>query len=189
MVAFSRSTGHWCCCNRGFLGFWTGRTIPLLSLPLVAEFLTFYILSFYNSPGWLLETSCFPESGAIIPVGFSLAHRCWATLFWEHSNYWICFHYCTQEDTQGSGHRVGGGLDLALGVLGVPANPVGRSSGILPEACGQTSWWSPEADTKNQVPLMCFDILICFLHLIFPPLSNGGVTSVLWMLLERNGFL
>lgn len=43
--------------NRGFLGFWMGRIIPLLSLSLVAEFLIFYILSSYNSLGWLLETS------------------------------------------------------------------------------------------------------------------------------------
>lgn len=35
---------------------------------------------------------------------------------------------------------------------------------------------------------MCFDILM-FPSLVFPPLRNGGATSVLWMLRKRNGFL
>lgn len=34
---------------------------------------------------------------------------------------------------------------------------------------------------------MCFDI-ICFLHFLFPPLSNGGAASVVWVLLKEMRF-
>lgn len=163
-----------------------GRIIPLLSLSL-AEFLIFYILSSYNSLGWLLET---------------LFSRKWCyNSSWFHPCPPTLVHFSENTPITGSAFtivlwklhkdlaRVGGGLGLALVALGVPTDPVGRLSGIFPEAFGHIFWWSPEADTRNHVPLMCFDILIRFLCLLFPPLRNGGATSVLWMLRKRSGFL
>ena len=42
--------------------------------------------------------------------------------------------------------------------------------------------------SRNCVPSMPCDILICLLPNL-PPASHGGPASVLWVLLERNGFL
>lgn len=67
---------------------------------------------------------------------YSCSFRCLPGLhtlvrFSENTDHWICFCYCTQGHVQGSGHRVGAGAGSALGALGVPTHPVGRSSGIL----------------------------------------------------------
>lgn len=73
---------------------------------------------------------------------------------------------------------------------GSPRTQWGRcSSEILPKAWKRYSCWSPDVVGRNHVPLMSFDILICFLSSPLPPPRNGSSTSVLWVLLERNRFL
>lgn len=95
-----------------------------LSLSLVAEFLIFYILSSYKSLGWLLETS-FSRKWCYNSSWF---HPCPPTLV----------HFSETTPITGSAFttalgkihkdlaRVGGGLGLALGALGVPTDPVGK---------------------------------------------------------------
>lgn len=73
-------------------------------------------------------------------------------------------------------------------VLRMPVNPVGGlSCGVLPKTFGWTSCWSTEHSQPNCVPLMPFNIM-CFFPDLLSPLSHGGPTSVLWVLLETGGF-
>lgn len=76
LVTFRWSIDH-CFARMGFLSFWIGRPVPLLSLPLVAEFLTFYIFSSYNSPDWLLKTSFVSQQQCYSSSLWLLScHRC-----------------------------------------------------------------------------------------------------------------
>lgn len=43
--------------------------------------------------------------------------------------------------------------------------------------------------SRNCIPLMPFDILLCLFPALPTTPSHGGPASVLWVLLERNGFL
>lgn len=80
---------------------------------------------------------------------------------------------CTQEASS----KVGGGVGLAPGVLGVPIGQVrGSSSGPLPEAHGWTSCLSPKDDRKKCIPSMLLIFFICLLSFSF--LSAGPVTEV-----------
>ena len=63
----------------------------------------------------------------------------------------------------------------------------GSSSEVLPE----TGDWRVEllsAVSRNCIPLMPFDMLICLSQISFCPQSQD-LASVLWVLLERNKFL
>lgn len=90
--------------------------------------------------------------------------------FSESFDQGICFCYRTQGHVQTSGHRVGAGVGLALGALGVPTHPEGRSSGIRQGLVDRF----PDEVLRGHVPLMRTYILIGFLYFLFPPLGNGS---------------
>ena len=43
----------------------------------------------------------------------------------------------------------------------------------------------PEADSRNIIPLVFFDIVICFLPFLLPLSIHGGSSSEIWVFLER----
>lgn len=171
----------------GLLRICADRPAPLLSPSCGRILNSLCFLCSYNSPGWLLEAAfCFPEDGTKAPVcSFSLADS--GLCFWEHSSYQTSSPQPLAASLRlcsGSGGVPGGVLGLALGrgVLGGGACGLILGGGsLLPEACG-----SPEAVSRGCVPLMPFEILICFLFSLLPLLRLGGHASVLWGLPERN---
>lgn len=129
-----------------------------------------------NSPGWLREIFCFPESDTITSVcDSSLVHRP-GLFFWKHFVIGSHTHCCTRgRGAQAVGCRVRGGVSLVLGVLGVFADMVwGVSSGeIPPETYGWNSCSSPKTCSKNCITLMSFNLLICLFPNIFILPSHG----------------
>lgn len=110
----------------GFLSLLKGRLVPLASLPLVAESFISCLIT-HHADYWKPH---FPESGALAAVfGFFLPCTPWSihlrTLI-TGSAFATARRACTRLQPQ-KGSRCGS----ALGVLGVPTHPVGRSSGIL----------------------------------------------------------
>ena len=99
-----------------------GIPTALFLLPLVAEFLSFYVFSGYHSD-WPQEISYFPEDGAIAPVcGCSLAHQSWC-IFLRVFIWFILAaapQKCIRTWPQSRGDR-----SLAPRALGMPVGPVG----------------------------------------------------------------
>lgn len=93
---------------------------------------------------------------------------------------------CTQE----AGSKVGEGVGLAPGVLGVSVGQVrGSSSGPLPEAHEWNSCLSPKDDSKKCILSMPFDVLYLppFLLFSLPWPCHGSLSSEIQVLLESNG--
>lgn len=161
--------------------------------PLVAKFSSLYVITW-----WLLQLTrlaienlfCFPKDGAAAPVCFfSLAQKLCP---------WLSEHMpCLPElypaatlrsHSQGTSHRVVGGLGLALKCweclwAGVAVFPCVRFSQQL----GQTSCWSPEL-SKGTVKRAINALWYSFMPLswLLPPSSHEGPASILWVLRKRN---
>lgn len=83
------------------------------------EFLSLYVFGSYNSPGLLLEISCFLEVGITAQVcGFSFAHILWSLFLRELPLPDLLLLLHSGEHIQGASLRVEGGVGLALGCLG-----------------------------------------------------------------------
>ena len=153
-------TDRWCCYMRGFLDFWMGGPLPLFLFSLVEELMFLLVPRAHRSGCWK-SLFCFLEGSVIHSsnCNFSLTCTPWSTLL----QILQLLGLLSLPPHSGACHRMGGGVGLALGVLGMPTDPAERSlSGVLPETHGQTSCWSPEAVCRNRAP---------FMPLIFLPAS------------------
>lgn len=67
--------------------------------------------------------------------------------------------------------RMCGFSSLGFGRVHSPGGYILIFMSSIPKACGKTSFWSPEADSRDHIPLNTFDIFICFFpFLSIPPL-------------------
>lgn len=61
--------------------------------------------------------------------------------------------------------------------------------GVLSKFCGQIPAEVLKKTARNCIPLMPFNIHTCFLPFLLPPSSDVGLSSEIWVLLERNRLL
>lgn len=59
--------------------------------------------------------------------------------------------------------------------------------GRVLEVHGQSCWWNPKAESRNIIPSVLFNILVCCLFLPLPSPSHRGLRF--WVLLKRDGYL
>lgn len=129
---------------------------------------------------------CSPEACATAKFVISVWPKDPILLFWEHSIYWSLLSLYSRTNTR-SHLQIRGRCRFSTWMLRVPVSPVGGPLGkMITKACLWTSCWSTEPNQPNHVSLMPFNI-ICFFPDLLPPTSHGCPTSVLWVLLERNG--
>lgn len=128
---------------------------------------------------------CFPHGIAMYSsiVWLFLFYRLWL-VFWAYSLSTEAHSCCCPRDhAWGASYRMGVGM--GTWVLEMPMGQVGKfSSEVFPAAYWLTSCGRPIC--RKHVPLISSDIFICLFHNLFSPSSHGGLTSIPWMLGERN---
>ena len=123
---------------------------------------------------------CFPQWET---KQFSLSHTPWpAFCSWSLST--SAGSHCYPEGS-GSQPQRAGGMDLARGMLGVPAGQFGRSLGyVYPIAHRQASWWNPECSQQEPYPINA--LLKTYKHFL-DLFTHGASNWIHWILWEMNG--